>query len=277
MKPASSPPEKCSMSTGSATHPCSQCRTPISLSKEQRTRVRRGLPVFCGSRCIQLHRHRTKPKPRLPKIQRHCEECAVLFTLNNVQSWKLRTGKATQFFCSKSCRTKHTARTSLKFRASVQAANMARIDELKEQMVEMRKKAAQPEVVARMRETMKARGHKPRVRGGNGQGLTAPQAALWVELWQLTGVEWIPEYPIKTGLGRRGCARAYKVDLAHPTLRLAIECDGPSHKSLSRQAQDRKKEAILSSLGWQVLRFSNREIMENTAACAQTVSSTTLK
>ena len=71
-----------------------------------------------------------------------------------------------------------------------------------------------------------------------------------------------------------GYPTAYKVDIAHPMLRLAIEVDGNSHGVIQRRAQDAKKDALLSSLGWTVLRFSNREIASGTSACAQEVLST---
>ncbi|MFC5600922.1 endonuclease domain-containing protein [Deinococcus cellulosilyticus] len=125
---------------------------------------------------------------------------------------------------------------------------------------------------------MRERGIRPVRRGGNGQGLTDAQSALWVELWRVTQLEWIPEHPIRTLQPRgSGYPTNYKVDLAWPDLKIAVECDGPSHSSLTRKAQDQKKQKFLESLGWKVFRFSNQEILENTEACAQAVWSTTSK
>ena len=58
---------------------------------------------------------------------------------------------------------------------------------------------------------------------------------------------------------------------------IAIEIDGASHCALARQGQDRKKQALLESLGWIVLRFTNRQVLEDLPTCVQTVLSTTSK
>jgi len=52
---------------------------------------------------------------------------------------------------------------------------------------------------------------------------------------------------------------------------LAIEIDGNSHCLLSRQAQDRKKENFLKSLGWTVLRFTNQQVIEETKMCVEKI------
>ena len=69
----------------------------------------------------------------------------------------------------------------------------------------------------------------------------------------------------------------YKIDVGNTELKVAVEIDGGSHSSLARQEQDRKKDAFLRSIGWTVLRFSNAEVMDDTAACARTVLFTTSK
>jgi very-short-patch-repair endonuclease len=61
------------------------------------------------------------------------------------------------------------------------------------------------------------------------------------------------------------------VDLGRSDLRLAVECDGNSHCALARQARDRKKERILTELGWTVLRFRNRDIEENLPAVVRSI------
>ncbi|AND39586.1 endonuclease domain-containing protein [Cytobacillus oceanisediminis] len=56
------------------------------------------------------------------------------------------------------------------------------------------------------------------------------------------------------------CGR-YSIDLAIPTLKLAIECDGKAfHSSPAQKAHDRRKNAFLRKNGWHVLRFSGRQI-----------------
>lgn len=59
--------------------------------------------------------------------------------------------------------------------------------------------------------------------------------------------------------------RFYKVDLASPEHKVAIEVDGRSHLFRERKYLDRKKEKILSELGWKVLRVKNEQVLNSTA------------
>ncbi|KPD00586.1 hypothetical protein LR69_01238 [Geobacillus sp. BCO2] len=53
----------------------------------------------------------------------------------------------------------------------------------------------------------------------------------------------------------------YRIDLALPAYKIAIECDGRAYHSTSEQrAHDRRKNAYLRKHGWRVLRFSGRMI-----------------
>ena len=89
---------------------------------------------------------------------------------------------------------------------------------------------------------------------------------------------WDVELPIRTLKPRgSGYPSYYKADVGNAPLKIAIEVDGNSHTVLVRKAQDRKKETLLTSLGWKVLRFSNREVTEHLADCVQTVLSTISK
>ena len=103
-------------------------------------------------------------------------------------------------------------------------------------------------------------------RGGNGQ-YTKPQMKLYNELNQ----EPILEYPIKTNYPRKEhlYPTCYKVDLAYPTIKLAIEVDGKGHRTKSCIEKDLKKTQFLNSIGWKVLRFTNEDIMMN---CSDVVS-----
>jgi len=56
------------------------------------------------------------------------------------------------------------------------------------------------------------------------------------------------------------CGR-YRIDIALPQYRLAIECDGKAnHSTPAQKAHDRKKDKYLRSQGWEVLRFSGKQI-----------------
>ncbi|WP_407936366.1 endonuclease domain-containing protein [Longilinea arvoryzae] len=67
---------------------------------------------------------------------------------------------------------------------------------------------------------------------------------------------------------------SYKVDLAIPEVRLAIEVDGKTHKLKKWKFLDQRKTAVLNQLGWTVLRFWNEEIDQDLNKCVQTVMST---
>lgn len=59
----------------------------------------------------------------------------------------------------------------------------------------------------------------------------------------------VPQHPVSLD-GRR-----YRLNLAYPELRLAIEYDGELHRSQLRAHADLLREADLTRLGWTVLRF----------------------
>lgn len=110
--------------------------------------------------------------------------------------------------------------------------------------------------------------------GGNGRGLTVPQALLQQRL------RWAAEVAIPTNQPRgSGYPTAYKLDLADPVLRIGIELDGHSHYSAAARQRDAKKTAFLESLGWTILRFQNSEVIADTDAIvkrvAKVVASTT--
>lgn len=53
----------------------------------------------------------------------------------------------------------------------------------------------------------------------------------------------------------------YRIDLALPSHRIAIECDGHRwHSKPKYKARDRRKDKHLESEGWYVFRFTGREI-----------------
>jgi hypothetical protein len=116
----------------------------------------------------------------------------------------------------------------------------------------------------RVSETLRKIGHRPPVRGGNGKVMPAPVRELLAFL-----PEFLPELSIRTGKPRGGgYPGSYKVDLGFAPRKIAIEADGSSHTG-GRLIEDRKKDALLASLGWIVLRFKNAAIMEDPRACAE--------
>lgn len=113
-----------------------------------------------------------------------------------------------------------------------------------------------PKTVEKMRQKMIGRPFK--FRGGNGK-LTPQQVAL-AERLKLTQYT---EYPVRTKPVRdrfESIPTSYKVDIADPRKRLAIEVDGKAHQVSRHRWLDERKTLVLNALGWSVLRFTNQEI-----------------
>ena len=171
----------------------------------------------------------------------------------------VRKGRA---YCSTECMKKYCSH-----RSSVAMAKTNR--KYASERMKKRNPMKRPEVRAKVSCTMKARGHKPIKQGGNGRGPTVPEKLLSDALgWQMQYI-----FVTKMGMGS-GYPNHYKIDIANPTAKIAIEVDGGSHKALKKQAQDRKKEDLLKQRGWRVLRFTNEQVMEHLTACVQKVMST---
>jgi Protein of unknown function (DUF559) len=168
-----------------------------------------------------------------------CFECKTEFVGTKCQGWAYNKGK--NVYCGPKCISKKNAR------------NMANTNRL---YASVRMKINNPmfkeECLNKMKKSMK--GKKFKVRGGNGTGPTVPEKMLADALGAKLNVA------IKTGF-RKVYPTVYKVDLAIPEHKIAIEVDGRSHGIKSRKEQDRKKEYLLRSLGWTVLRITNKEVI----------------
>lgn len=139
-----------------------------------------------------------------------------------------------------------------------------------------------PDVVNKMIESKRKNGtlrQTPKSRGGNGRGLTSTQKML------ADALNWPTEVAVKTAPhlppGRRrayqktqGYPTCYKVDIANPSLKIAVEVDGASHNG-RRAAMDQKKTECLRGLGWKVLHLSNKQIEADLAGSVRTVLSIT--
>lgn len=107
-------------------------------------------------------------------------------------------------------------------------------------------------------------GHRPKQRGGNGTETPVPVKIIFSELISFNPVL---EYVIPTKEKRKNekhLPTNYKVDIALPCYKIAIEIDGASHHAIGRKEQDDKKDALLKSLGWKVIRITNKEALCNT-------------
>jgi very-short-patch-repair endonuclease len=63
------------------------------------------------------------------------------------------------------------------------------------------------------------------------------------------------QYPVVVN-GRR-----YRLDLAYPAHRIAVEYDGDGHRQQARARRDLAREADLVAAGWRILRFDARVVM----------------
>lgn len=206
---------------------------------------------------------------RKPPVTVPCTGCGAVFTLKLQQRayWR-KAGKA---YCSPEC-----SRAAVETAKATRTVSSEHRAALSRHMTE-RNPMADPDARSKMSASLRARGHQPLVRGGNGRGLSEPQRLLAERLG------WLTELIVPTGNPTVGPSRVpglpshYKLDIADPELMIAVEVDGGSHCSLERKAQDRRKGEWLTGEGWTVLRFSNQEVMADTAACARTVMSTTSK
>lgn len=191
-----------------------------------------------------------------------CEWCGEEFQI----IWKSDVDKR---FCNRSCSAKwrmnqpeykakvHTKETHEKIGKKISIwlnttekgqKNIDRIRNLKP----MEDESCREKVSKTLREIH----HKPKVRGGNGKGMTIPQQILFETLKG----DWIPELAISLGKRQEGYPTCYKVDLGNDSLMIGIEVDGNTHHS--RKEQDKKKDEKLSELGWKVIRFWNDEVMD---------------
>ncbi len=120
-----------------------------------------------------------------------------------------------------------------------------------------------PEVRKKVSRTMIAKGHSPRVRGGNGQ-MTVHQKRLILGL----GAGWIAEYSVPVRNHKsQSLPKNLKIDIANPFLKIAVELDGHSHRSPVRRLQDSRKTVFLARNGWSVFRITNQRADELCSTC----------
>ena len=192
-----------------------------------------------------------------------------MFTRKQWRSKMSLFRKTGRIYCSTVCSKQFTAQNSAKVMAETNrkyaSARMKANNPMKK-----------PETRQKVSERLKEIGHCPKVRCGNGAGLTVPQQNL---LLALKDLEPYAEYPVPVRMPLEGLnyPTCYKVDVAIPSFMVAIEVDGRSHCALSRKEQDAKKAALLERQGWTVLRFWNRQVTEHLEDCVQMVLSTISK
>lgn len=94
--------------------------------------------------------------------------------------------------------------------------------------------------------------------------MTPSERKLWKHLKgkQMLGYDFDRQRPIDQ----------FIVDFYCKALRLAIEVDGSCHDSPEAQEKDRRRQAILESLGVRFLRFRNEEVQHHIGDVLATIS-----
>jgi very-short-patch-repair endonuclease len=241
---------------------CTNCGAVIQANPIQLQHYRKTGRIYCTPKCGYAYRDAHR-KPRTVEAEpTPCSWCGGTFEASGYQLTRKRKGERT--YCSKGCSTA--------YRSKVSSETMTRTNKkhASARMTE-RNPMHREEVRAKVSRTLKQINHGPKIRGGNGQGPTEAEAALAV---MLAGLGFEHQIVIRTGATHLGYPHCYKPDLGNWSLKIAIEADGPSHSTLARQEQDRKKDAFLTGLGWTVLRFSNRQILTQPGEVLGTVMST---
>ncbi len=76
-------------------------------------------------------------------------------------------------------------------------------------------------------------------------------------------VEFVEEFPIRIKYG-------YIADFFIPEKNLIIECDGEVwHKK--GNSRDRKRNAVLKKMGFEIIRFRGKEIKDNVQLCVEKI------
>ena len=232
--------------TGAHVHVCEACgKSFASKARGKRAVAQR----FCNRQCKGLGLRK--------RVSKTCPICGAAFSFRS--SGERNNQK--RVFCSGHCAAKYRftlpGRREL-FEATIGpkrgtgnipgAPNPAN-------SAHMKRNWSDPEYRARVLPSY--RGLTFLARGGNGE-LTKPQKLLA----KMTGLP--TEYAIRTApvKGRfPSLPHCYKVDLADPASRTAIEVDGNSHLTRKWRFLDARKTEILEALGWSVIRFRNEEVM----------------
>lgn len=89
-------------------------------------------------------------------------------------------------------------------------------------------------------------------------GMTDAEQTLWKRLRgkHILGIQFYRQKPIGP----------YIVDFYAPAVRLVIELDGSQHHEAKHARKDTERDASLASQGLFVLRFDNRQVLQETEA-----------
>ena len=242
--------------------PCFHCGKQMpykSLTKSQKVALYQRNRVYCSKECSRQYIKSLTPHPQ----EVSCTQCSKNLFWDDLVKWQKDNYKSTgRAYCSVKC--------SKEYRRRVSSTTMAQTNKkyASERMTNNNPMKS-PDVRQKVSNSLKAIGHKPPMRKGNGTGMTVPQKILFDALCDFNP---IAEYGEYIGEIRGLYPFCYKIDIAIPKCKIAIEVDGNSHKLLSRREEDIKKTEALQSKGWKVLRFWNEEILANLNNCLEKIN-----
>ena len=95
------------------------------------------------------------------------------------------------------------------------------------------------------------------------KNMTNSEQVLWSRLRckQLLGVQFYRQKPIGD----------YIVDFFAPKTKLVIEVDGSQHREGVHAIKDKRRDTYLASLGFRVLRFNSRKVLQETDAVVDVI------
>ena len=241
--------------------PCTQCGVTVRETKEsQRYRWRKTGLIFCRPACGYAHRDANRHQVSADPTLMSCCICGGdVKRSKELMALYRKSGRA---YCSKRCSGRYRSELSSRVMANTNRKYASK------RMTE-RNPMSNPDTRKKVSETLREIGHKPMVRGGNGKPPTKAEVAL-ISMLGMYGFQ--SQFVVTTGWGTSPGPGHYKIDCANPTLKIAIEADGMSHASLSRQASDARKDSFLRGEGWTVFRFSNETILKSPATVMSTIS-----
>lgn len=98
--------------------------------------------------------------------------------------------------------------------------------------------------------------------GDNEDSISPPQRNLFYCLSDIEGVE--QEYEV----GEPHWRRKYRIDIAFPKQKLAVEVDGYRHKLASQRESDERKDDYLRERGWRIFRIPARYCYDQAGSVA---------
>lgn len=210
---------------------CEWCETPFTKEKCRHRR-------FCSIRCAMFWRQRDQPRSYRIRLEKKCEWCGTVIPLGRDPRVE---------FCSRSCALKSRMSDPEYVRKLQTEHKRLRCREIIDRLDVQAKRMS-------LIERQRALGF-PELTYHNGSGPTVAQKMLFDALPDGA----VMEFPIPMG----NVGTPSRVDIAIPSVQLAIEVDGHSHGIQSRKDIDARKEQVLRERGWSLLRFSNSEIVRN--------------